>query len=56
MVTPEQLDEVIDGQVVEKSAGAYECWLAAVDFGAMDPYLKSNPLGRAVQEMTFDLQ
>jgi hypothetical protein len=34
---PEGLYEVIDGRVVEKMIGAYECWLAAVVFGVMDP-------------------
>lgn len=48
--------EVIDGRFVEKTVGAYECWLAAVIFGALDPYLKRNPLGRVVQEMIFDLR
>jgi Uma2 family endonuclease len=53
---PDALYEVIDGQCVEKAVGAYECWLAAVVFGALDPYLKANRLGRAVQEMIFDLR
>jgi Uma2 family endonuclease len=53
---PDALYEVIDGRIVEKTVGAYECWLAAVVFGAIDPYLKANPLGRAVQEMIFDLR
>jgi len=53
---PDGLYEVIDGRFVEKTMGAYECWLAAVMFGALDPYLKANPLGRAVQEMIFDLR
>jgi Uma2 family endonuclease len=53
---PDALYEVVDGKIVEKTVGAYECWLAAVLFGALDPYLKQNPLGRAVQEMIFDLR
>ena len=66
--TPEQLDvpidqhehdglfEVIDGRIVEKTTGAYECWLASVIFGALDPYNSANPVGRVVQEMIFDLR
>jgi Uma2 family endonuclease len=65
---PEQLDvstdrheydglfEVIDGRIVEKTMGAYECWLASVIFGALDPYNSANPVGRVVQEMIFDLR
>ncbi len=53
---PDALYEVVNGRIVEKAVGAYECWLAAVIFGALDPYLKANPLGRAVQEMIFDLR
>lgn len=53
---PDGLYEVIDGRIVEKTVGAYECWLAAVVFGAIDPYLKANPRGRAVPEMIFDLR
>jgi Uma2 family endonuclease len=53
---PDALYEVIDGRVVEKTVGAYECWLAAVVFGVLDPYLKANPRGRAVQEMIFDFR
>jgi Uma2 family endonuclease len=67
-VTPERLDvpidqlepdglfEVIDGRIVEKTMGAYECWVASVIFGALDPYNTANPLGRVVQEMNFDLR
>jgi Uma2 family endonuclease len=50
------LYEVIDGRIVQKTVCAYECWLAAVVFGTLDPYLKANPRGRAVQEMIFDLR
>jgi Uma2 family endonuclease len=65
---PEQLDvstdrheydglfEVIDGRIVEKTTGAYECWLASVIFGALNPYNNANPVGRVVQEMIFDLR
>jgi Uma2 family endonuclease len=48
--------EVVGGRIVEKSMGAYECWLAAVLFGSLDPYNNSNPIGRVVQEMIFDLR
>ena len=30
---PDCLYEVIDGRIVEKTIGAYECWLASVIFG-----------------------
>jgi hypothetical protein len=50
---PDGLYEVIDGRIVEKSTGAYECWLASMFFGALDPYNSANPLGRVVQEMIF---
>ena len=53
---PDGLYEVIDGRFVEKMMGAYECWLASVMFGVMDPYIKANPIGRVVQEMIFDLR
>jgi Uma2 family endonuclease len=53
---PDGLYEVIDGRIVEKMMGAYECWLASVMFGVMDPYIKANPIGRVVQEMIFDLR
>jgi Uma2 family endonuclease len=53
---PDGLYEVIDGRFVEKAMGVYECWLAAVMFDALAPYLKANPLGRAFTEMIFDLR
>ena len=53
---PDGLYEVIDGRIVEKSMGAYECWLASVIFGALDPYISANPLGGVVQEMIFELR
>ena len=42
---PDGLYEVIDGRFVEKMMGAYECWLASVMFGVIDPYIKANPIG-----------
>jgi Uma2 family endonuclease len=36
--------------------GAYECWLASVLFGSLDPFNTANPRGRVVQEMIFDLR
>ncbi len=53
---PDCLYEVIDGRIVEKTVGAYECWLASVIFGALYPYNSKNSLGRVVQEMIFDLR
>ena len=34
---PDCLYEVIDGRIVEKAMGAYECWFASVMFGSLDP-------------------
>jgi Uma2 family endonuclease len=53
---PEGLYEVIDGRVVEKTMGAYECWLAAWICKLLDRFLDNTPLGRAVPEMIFDLR
>ena len=53
---PDGLYEVVDGRIVEKPMGAYECWLAAVLFGSLDPFNQANPIGRVVQEMIFDLR
>jgi Uma2 family endonuclease len=48
--------EVVEGRIVEKAMGAYECWLAAVLFGSLDPFNQAKPIGRVVQEMIFDLR
>jgi Uma2 family endonuclease len=56
LTEPEGLYEVIDGRVVEKLMGVYECWLAAVICKHLDRFLERNALGRAVVEMTFDLR
>jgi Uma2 family endonuclease len=53
---PDALYEVVGGRIVEKTVGAYECWLVAVLLEALATYLKSNQLGRAVPEMIFDLR
>jgi len=53
---PDALYEVVSGRIVEKTMGVFECWLAGVVFEALAPYLKANRLGRAVQEMIFDLR
>jgi Uma2 family endonuclease len=53
---PEGLYEVIDGRVVQKPMGAYECWLAAWICKLFDRFLDNTPLGRAVPEMIFDLR
>ena len=50
---PGGLYEVVNGRIVEKSMGAYECWLASVLFGYLDPFNQANPTGRVVQEMIF---
>jgi Uma2 family endonuclease len=53
---PDGLYEVIDGRVVEKPMGAYECWLAGEVFDLLNRHVKDNSLGRVVQEMIFDLR
>jgi Uma2 family endonuclease len=53
---PEGPYEVVAGRIVEKQMGAYECWLAAVLFGSLDPFNRANPCGRVVQEMIFDFR
>ncbi len=53
---PLGLYEVIDGRVVEKPMGAYECWLAGEIFDLLNRHVKGNSLGRVVQEMIFDLR
>ena len=40
---PYGLYEVIDGRIVEKTVGAYECWLASVIFGAPQPVQHREP-------------
>jgi hypothetical protein len=47
---PDGLYEVIDGRVVEKPMGAYECWLAAWICKQLDRFLDNTPLGRAVPD------
>jgi Uma2 family endonuclease len=52
----EGLYEVIDGRVVEKPMGAYECWLAGVIFELLNRHVKDKSLGRAAPEMIFDFR
>ena len=56
LTEPEGLYEVIDGQVVEKSMGVYECWLATEVFDLLNRHVKGNSLGRVLMEMIFDLR
>lgn len=53
---PEGLYEVIDGRIVEKAMGAYECWFASVLFATLDSFVRANPLGRVLQEMIFNFR
>jgi Uma2 family endonuclease len=53
---PDGLYEVIDGRIVEKPMGAYECWLAGEIFDLINRYVKDKSLGRAVPEMMFDFR
>lgn len=56
MREPEGLYEVVDGRILEKSMGAYECWFASVVFGTLDSFVRANPSGRVLQEMIFHLR
>ena len=50
------LYEVVDGQVVELAPmGAYEIWIASVLLMYLQTFARQHQLGRAVQEMLFDL-
>jgi Putative restriction endonuclease len=50
------LYEVVDDQVVELAPmGAYEVWIATVLVARLAAFATQYQLGRAVQEMLFDL-
>jgi Uma2 family endonuclease len=50
------LYEVVDNQVVELAPlGAYEVWIATVLVARLATFVTQHQLGRAVQEMLFDL-
>jgi Uma2 family endonuclease len=50
------LYEVVDGQVVELAPmGAYEVWIATVLVARLATFVSQHQLGRAAQEMLFDL-
>jgi Uma2 family endonuclease len=50
------LYEVVDDQVVELApTGAYEVWIASVLGAHLATFVTEHQLGRAVQEMLFDL-
>jgi Uma2 family endonuclease len=50
------LYEVVDNQVVELTLmGAYEVWLATLLAVRLETFAQQHRLGRAVQEMLFDL-
>jgi hypothetical protein len=50
------LYEVVDNQVVALAPmGAYEVWLATVLVARLATFAAQHQLGRAVQEMLFDL-
>jgi Uma2 family endonuclease len=59
VVLPEDneiLYEVVDGQVKELvPIGAYQVWLATVLVAYLASFARQHQLGRAVQEMLFDL-
>jgi Uma2 family endonuclease len=56
MPDEEVLYEVVDGQVVELAPmGAYEVWIASVLVARLATFATQHQLGRAVQEMLFDL-
>src|SRR4030095_12961806 len=50
------LYEVVDGHMVELAPmGAYEVWLATALTESLRSFARQHHLGRAVQEMLFDL-
>ncbi len=52
----DMLYEVVDDQTVELDAmGAYEVWIATLLVARLTPFVRQHQLGRAVQEMLFDL-
>jgi Uma2 family endonuclease len=53
---PEYLYEVVDGRIVEKATGAYECWFASVLFGILNSNAFSKRLGRVFRAVMFDLR
>ena len=53
---PDGLYEFIDGRVVEKPMGAYECWLAAIICKQLNRFIDDTLLGRVVAHMIFDLR
>jgi Uma2 family endonuclease len=58
VLTPDEdvLYEVVDDQVVELAPmGAYEVWIATVLVARLATFATQHQLGRAVQEMLFDL-
>jgi Uma2 family endonuclease len=58
VVSPDEdvLYEVVDDQVVELAPmGAYEVWIATLLVARLATFARQHQLGRAVQEMLFDL-
>jgi Uma2 family endonuclease len=58
VLTPDEdvLYEVVDDQVVELAPmGAYEVWIATALVARLATFARQHRLGRAVQEMLFDL-
>jgi Uma2 family endonuclease len=58
VLTPNEdvLYEVVDNQVVELAPmGAYEVWIATALVARLAAFVRQHRLGRAVQEMLFDL-
>jgi Uma2 family endonuclease len=54
--TDDILYEVVDDQVVELAPmGAYEVWIATLLVTRLATFARQHQLGRAVQEMLFDL-
>jgi Uma2 family endonuclease len=50
------LYEVVDNQIVELApTGAYEVWIATLLAARLETFSQQHQLGRAVQEMLFDL-
>jgi Uma2 family endonuclease len=49
----DRLYEVVDGEIVEKTMGAREYWIANVLGGYLIPFVRDRQLGRAMIEYVF---
>ena len=52
---PDQLFELINGEIVEKMPTQLHAFIVAILTGALMNYLRQNPIGRALVEARYDL-